>query len=173
MSTHKISIRLSVNDIDKAINSIEKYQQELQNKCELFVKRLAETGIPVIDRAIGSTAGDSSTEHYTHIDIRHFQNYSSATLVLEGEDILFIEFGAGVHYNTAAGTSPHPLGEKLGYTIGSYGYGQGANDYWFYMAETGESVMSHGTRATKPMFYASKKIRDQMLQIAKEVFGNG
>ena len=29
------------------------------------------------------------------------------------------------------GTSPHPKGEEFGYTIGSYGKGQGSKDFWF------------------------------------------
>lgn len=39
--------------------------------------------------------------------------------------MLFIEFGAGIHYNGSAGSSPHPKGNEFGYTIGSYGKGLG------------------------------------------------
>ena len=43
--------------------------------------------------------------------------------------------------------------------------------FWFYYADTGEAVMSHGTQATMPMYRAGLEMRRQILAIAKEVFG--
>ena len=95
-----------------------------------------------------------------------------ATLIVSGKDLLFIEFGAGVHYNGAVGSSPHPLGASKGYTIGSYGKGNGSKDAWYYYSDTGEVVKSHGTQATMPVYKAGVEMRQQMLKIAKEVFSS-
>lgn len=170
----KRTIKIDLFDsksLQLAIKQIQQYQDDLQRKCELFVRRLAEVGIPIIDQNISAAAGDSDKNHNTYIKLNSFGSYSQATLVCEGKDLLFIEFGAGVHYNGSAGSSPHPKGEELGYTIGSYGKGQGKNDFWFYYADTGEVVMSHGTQATMPMYRAVLEMRRQILAIAKEVFG--
>lgn len=159
--------------LNKAIEELEKLKESLKTKSDIFIEKLLMTGIPVIDERIASANGDSDRSHYTHIKIRSFGDYTQATLTVEGKDIVFIEFGAGIHFNTSAGSSPHPKGVELGYTIGSYGYGQGAKDFWFYTADTGESIMSYGTEATMPMHEAEMEIIRNIQKIAKEVFGNG
>lgn len=169
--TLKINLFDGGKTLKEAISYIEKYRDDLPRKCELFVRKLAEVGIPVIDQNISAAAGDSDKNHNTYIKINSFGSYSQAELIVESRSILFLEFGAGVHYNGNAGGSPHPLGAEKGYTIGSYGKGQGKNDFWFYYADTGEAVMSHGTQATMPLYKAGLEIRRQILAIAKEVFG--
>lgn len=168
----KIHISLSEKSIRNAINEIEVYKRQFIERNEAFVRRLAELGIPVIDQNIAAAQGDSDKSHNTYIKINSFGSYSEAKLVVEGKSILFIEFGAGIRYNGSSGTSPHPKGEEFGYTIGSYGKGQGSKDFWFYYADTGESVMSHGTEATMPVFRASQEIIQNIRRIAREVFGN-
>lgn len=168
----RIRISLSEKSIRNAINEIEVYKRQFVERNEVFVRRLAELGIPVIDQNIAAAQGDSDKSHNTYIKINSFGSYSEAKLVVEGKSILFIEFGAGIRYNGSSGTSPHPKGEEFGYTIGSYGKGQGSKDFWFYYADTGESVMSHGTEATMPVFRASQEIIQNIRRIAREVFGN-
>jgi len=167
----KISIDLSVSSIEEAIREIEEYKNSLVYKTAKFVERLADIGIPVIDANM-YTEGDSNPEHNVYVRMRSFGAYSEAVLVLQGKDILFIEFGAGVHYNGAVGMSPHPKGQDMEYTIGSYGQGKGANDSWVYFSEDeGRFKTSHGTKASMPMYKAGVEIRRQVLQIAREVFG--
>lgn len=172
MAQRKISIRLNRKDIQDTIQKLETIEKNLIRRQNEFVRRLAQVGIPIIQQNINMAVGDSNKTHTTRIEISNSPNKTIAKLVVEGEDIIFIEFGAGVHYNTPAGTSPHPKGEKKGYTIGSYGYGHGAKDFWYYKDETGEYVRSYGTRATMPLYKASLKMRDEMVRIAKEVFFN-
>lgn len=172
MARKTINIDLFNNrSLDEAIRQIRQYQNSLNDKCALFVRRLAEVGIPVIDENIAAAQGDSDKGHNTYIKINSFGSYSQAELIVESKSILWIEFGAGVHFNGHLGSSPHPKGEELGYTIGSYGKGQGKNDFWFYYADSGEAVMSRGTQATMPVYKAGLEIKRQILKIAREVFG--
>ena len=173
MAQKKFKIGLSQEEIQGLIDSLKAYKKELYSKNEIFVRRLCEIGIPVIDANIASAKGDSNKSHYTHIEVQHFQDYAQARLIVEGADLLFIEFGSGIHYNGSAGSSPHPKGGEFGYTIGSYGKGQGKKDGWWYYADTGEAVYSHGTEATMPVYKASLEIIQKIRQIAREVFGNG
>lgn len=172
MAERTIKGNLSVSGIQKMIDEVNAYKQSLLNKNDEFVRRLAELGIPIINERIAEAKGDSDKEHNTYIRLNSYQDYSQATLIVDGKDIAFIEFGAGVHYNGAAGSSPNPKGAELGYTIGSYGKGYGANDYWYYVADTGESVRSYGTQATMPVYSTSVAMRQEMMRIAKEVFGS-
>ena len=167
-----IKMNLSAGSIQNAVKELQKYKQSLISKNDLFVQRLAEVGIPVINANIAAAQGDSDKNHNTYIKLNSFGSYSRAVLVVEGADLLMIEFGAGIHYNTPAGTSPHPKGQELGYTIGSYGKGHGAEDYWYYQAESGETVRSYGTESTMPVYKASVEIRQKIRQIAKEVFSS-
>lgn len=166
----KISIDLSVSSIEEAIREIEEYKNSLTYKVAQFVERLASAGIPVIEENM-YTEGDSSTEHNVYVKINSFGAYSEATLVLQGKDIAFIEFGAGVHYNGAVGTSPHPKGQEMQLTIGSYGKGHGAEEYWWYVDESGAPIYSRGTKASMPMYKAGVEMRQTFINIAKEVFG--
>ena len=163
-------MRLSQDSISKAIAEIEDYKRILLNNTRCFVERLVEEGFRVVDANM-VTAGDSSPEHMNIVKISADGSCVRATLTVKGHDLLFIEFGAGIHYNGAVGTSPNPFGEKMGYTIGSYGKGKGANDYWRYLDESGRWKTSHGTQASMPMYKADMEIRSKFLSIAKEVFG--
>ena len=167
-----IKCTLSQKSIRKAIDEIKNYQKSLRNKNEIFIKRLCELGIPVIDQNILVAQGDSDKNHNTYIKINNFGDYAEAHLICEGIDLLFIEFGAGIHYNGTAGSSPHPKGEEFGYTIGSYGQGKGKNDSWVYVSDSGEWVRSYGTEATMPMYKASVEIIQNIRKIAKEVFSS-
>lgn len=172
MANKSIKMELSHKSIQDTIKQLRAYQKSLASKNEEFVRRLAELGIPVIDENIALAQGDSDKNHNTYIRINNFGNYSQATLICEGVALLFIEFGAGIHYNTPAGTSPHPKGQELDYTIGSYGQGNGKNDSWVYYADSGEWVRSYGTEATMPVYKASVEIMQNIRKIAKEVFGS-
>lgn len=161
---------LSSKSVLSAIKEIEKYRDDLTNKAEMFVRRLCELGVPVIQNNVMLANGDSEKSTKTQIEVTSSRTYVKAELIWEGKAVAFIEFGSGIHYNGEAGTSRHPKGSELGYTIGSYGYGLGANDYWHYKDETGNWKTSHGTEATMPMYSASLVIQDNIRKIAREVF---
>lgn len=167
-----IKMTLSTDSIQKAIDEVLKYKEEMNLKTMELVSRLADIGLEVID-ANKYSSGDSDFN-----DIRSYvwldsdgSTKSRATLVLNGKDIAFIEFGAGVHFNGSAGGSPNPFGVQLGYTIGSYGQGQGANDYWVYYDESlGRFKTSHGTEAAQPLAKADEEIRNKFISEARKVF---
>lgn len=174
-------------DIDKAIKALEEYKTRLNTRGEIFLRRLAEVGIPVINARIAQAQGDSDPRHYTHIEVFSYGDYSEARLVVEGKDIAFFEFGAGVHFNGEAGSSSRKSesgtrngadysitgGQELGYTIGSYGKGQGKNDSWFYKADNGDVIRSYGTEATMPVYHATIEILNSIERIAREVYKDG
>lgn len=179
MRRKTISTNLSESGVRRMIAKLKGEGEWLTDKVVELTKRLAEVGIPVVDKnvqAAGYTVdadgieSGSDTEHLTYVKVDTFGTFARATLVLEGRDILFIEFGAGVYHNTPVGTSPNPKGAEMGYTIGSYGKGLGANETWSYPDGTGAFVRSHGTKATMPMYRASLEVRDKFMKVTKEVF---
>lgn len=173
--------RLSVKELDNLKRELLEYRDNtLQNKLDQFVRELAETGIPVIESRVAEAGvtydskgvqSGSDTEHNTYVKVDSLIGMSRATLVLEGREILFIEFGSGVTYNGAVASSPHLKGQENGFLIGTYGIGHGSQQIWGYYADSGELVLTRGTKATMPMYEASLKIINSVVSVARRVFG--
>lgn len=179
MARHTIKISLSENLINEAIRQLKQYKEWITEKTFQLVKELAEVGIPVIDEnmakanytydAEGIRSG-SNTNHYTYVKLRSFGGYNEAILTVEGKELMFIEFGAGVFYNGEAGTSPHPKGEVNGMVIGSYGEGHGVQKIWGYYADSGELILTHGVEAQMPVYKADMEIIQKYAEVARRVF---
>lgn len=180
MAKRTFNIGLNLKDIENLKNQLIQYRDvEIPAKMREAVRRLAELGIPVIEQKMSEASytydekgiqSGSDTEHNTYIDVKSFGDTAVAKLVLQGREVLFIEFGAGTYYNTATGDTPHPLGKEYGYLIGSYEMGNGAKQVWGYYSESGELVLTRGTKATMPMYHADQAIILMAEEIIKEVF---
>lgn len=170
-----IRISLSEKEIDRAIKELEQYKREIIRKTELLrtkvaerIANLAQSGFngAVVDDLTGESGGVRKADVRVSIDER--ENVS--IVIAAGEDAVWVEFGAGVYHNGSAGSSPHPEGSTLGFTIGGYGKGMGKRQTWgFY--EDGELRLTHGTPAVMPMYNAVKTVCDEIADIVKEVFG--
>lgn len=165
-----INVELSQSSISKAIEKLKKYRDSLKLKNELFLRRLAETGIAVIDARIAEAEGDSDKSHDVTFKVHSYGDYSQGTLTLMGNDILFIEFGSGIHYNSS---NPEHA-SKFGYGVGTYPGQTHAFDPegWWYRDSTGVAQHSYGTQATMPMLSASRAMILTVRQIAREVYGS-
>lgn len=165
----KISMTLSRSSINDAINVLKAYKKELINKNEIFIQRLAQLGIKVIDIKVNQSLGDSD-DAKSSVWVDSMGRIVRAELHLTGKDALMIEFGAGIYYNTPG---QHPLEDEFGYGVGTYpGQTHAFDDYWFYTDEQGNTgQISYGTQATMPMYSASIEMYQQVVQIAREVFG--
>ena len=165
---------LSEKSLKDAQRRVIRYRNAFVNKNRTFVQELVKAGITVMSENLVPEQGDSEPPEIPttpHVFMGVHEGIMKATLRLRGKDVMFVEFGAGITYNTPVGTSPNPLGVELGFTIGSYGMGQGAQEYWFYEKD-GIKYKSYGTQATMPMYKADMEIRTKFADIAKRVFGN-
>jgi hypothetical protein len=168
-----ISISLSDEGINKALNDLSEYKRELVSKTKIFQEKLAsdlaheaETGF---NNAILDDLTDGS-QIMGNVDVSVDTRGDITVVVANGEDAVWIEFGAGVYHNGSPGTSPHPKGAELGLTIGSYGKGYGKKKAWGYFDGT-ELKVTHGTPASMPMVKAVTTICNKVVTIAREVFG--
>lgn len=164
----KISMNLSSKSVSNAINDLKQYQESLLKKNDIFVMRLAQLGADIAEQQIELADGDSNKYHDLQIIPRSFGTYSQATIKLDGEDILFIEFGSGIHYNPR--NTEHA--QEFGYGIGTYPGQTHAFDPkgWWYRDSAGDTHHSYGTRATAPMLNASRTIIMEIRRIAREVY---
>ena len=168
----KINVGLSLKSIEEAIEKLEKYQNKIEEAARIFTQKLAELGVQTIDTTIAGTPADpnASMEHMTEFyEVESSDDGVTFTIHLTGENVLFIEFGTGVHYNGPVGTSPHPKGAELGYTIGSYGLGQGANEYWWY-TEDGQKIRTSGQAAACSIPAAVSVMTENIVNYAKDAW---
>lgn len=172
MAKKVIKFGLSEREIDRALKELEQYKQDLIRKTEILRERIAEriadqsrsgfTGAIVDDLLKG---GQRTAEVNVSVEARD----NISVVIASGEDAIWAEFGAGVYRNGSAGSSPHPKGAELGFTIGGYGKGMGKKETWgFY--EDGELRLTHGTPAVMPMYNAVKTVCAEIADIAREVF---
>ena len=168
--------------IDAAVREIREYSAWVQRKTEELRRRVAQlicdSALPVFQSAIadgtfkvvvdGKTEPESPVIGGVTVSVEDRGNIT--VVIANGEDAVFMEFGAGVYYNGAVGSSPNPLGTGLGYTIGSYGKGNGAKRVWGFKGADGKVHLTHGVPASMPLYNAVKSVADDIERIAKEVF---
>lgn len=170
---------LSQSSIAELQRQLKAYQNDLSRKCELVVKTLVDIGRPIVESNIAQaqiTYGDKNiqsgadTSHNTTVKITSLKDYARADFVVDGKEIVFIEFGSGVYHNAPPGASSHPKGQEFGFVIGSYGQHKGVQKVWGYYADSGELILTHGVEATMPMYKAVQEMYKQAPNVVKKVF---
>jgi len=176
-----IRMTLDPASINAAVRELEAYKKRVQDRTEELRKRVAQYIVdhaqPVFDSAVAadlvmSKEPGQKWEHESpqtgDVQVTTQDNGDITLVIATGHDAIFMEFGAGVYNNTPVGTSPHPNGAGLGFTIGSYGP-NGAKDTWGYY-DNGKLYLTHGTPASMPMYRATQAAINDIAEIAKEVF---
>ena len=177
MNKHTFRCDLSPESIRKAANDLRQYRQGLPSKAEELRRQIAERiaadarggfATALVDDLLQGGSRNADVEVKT-------DDTGTASIVIaigkdpKGTDAIWCEFGAGVYHNGPVGSSPHPKGAELGFTIGTYGEGKGARQVWgFY--DDGELKLTHGTPASMPMYNAMQRVCDEIARIAQEVF---
>ena len=176
----KIKMELTTASVRNALYEVQKYRDDLKRRTELLRQRIgevirwtAEDGFAsaIVDDTFMTVSGGVKTPvepRHAQVDVSIHDEGDTTVILANGEDAVWVEFGAGVHHNGSVGSSPHPNGAGLGFTIGSYGT-NGRKEVWgFY--EGGQLVLTHGTPASMPMYRGVREACDHIAEIAREVF---
>lgn len=174
MGKRKITVELTESGIDKAIKELEEYKKDIKRKTALLQDRIAKRIEEEADKGFASAVVDDLVRGgYQKPDVT--VNYTTrgdiSVVVAQGEDAVWVEFGAGVYHNGNLGSSPHPRGSELGMTIGGYGQGKGKQKSWGFKDADGTLHVTRGTPAQMPLEKAVLSVLDELPQMAKEVFG--
>jgi hypothetical protein len=174
MSKTTIEIGLNVASINKAIQDLEKHRQDVMQKSELFRRRVAELISDYSASGFNGAIVDDITPksggaRVANVSMSVEDGDKVSVVIASGEDAVWVEFGAGVYHNGAAGSSPNPYGQELGFTIGGYGTNGTKKTWGFY--EGDQLIITHGTPATMPMYNAVQRVVRDIDTIAREVFG--
>ncbi len=160
-----ITMKLSSSSIKDAITEMKSFRDSINAKMDKLLEKLAYIGVKEASvrftTAIYDGVNDSSVTMEPIKD--------GYCIKAEGRAVAFIEFGAGVYHNPG---EPYPNPRPDGIVgIGEYGKGYGKRQAWGFRDDSGELVITHGTPAAMPLWYASEEMRDAILATFKEVFG--
>ena len=175
------------SSVDAAVQELRDYSKRVQRKADELRDRVAQfivnQAAPVFASAIADDTfkvingkGDKATPEGAVIggvDVKVESRGDHTTLVIaNGEDAVFMEFGAGVYHNGSVGSSPNPWGADLGFTIGSYGKGNGRKTVWGFRSSDGKIHLTHGVPASMPLFRTVTSVSENIVSIAREVFNS-
>lgn len=155
----------SEKSLRKAAKKVRAYQNKLLANNKEFVKDLAVVGLDEASKYLDVIAEDYAKPSFStlqpHVYNGDKKGTMSTTIRLQGEQAVFVEFGAGVYYNGNPHGSPHPWGVELGFTIGDYGMHQGLKKAWVH-----DGHLYKGTPAAMPLFHASEAIKQNARVLA-------
>ena len=159
-------MQLSENSIKDAIRQLAEYKAWIEKKTALLAEKLALIGAR--EASIRFTTAMYDGNNDVNVTVGPIEN--GWAIKARGEAVCFIEFGAGVYHNPS---EPYPNPRPDGVVgIGEYGKGHGKQKAWGFYDDADQLVITRGTPAAMPMYYAEKEMEDQISQIAMEVFGS-
>lgn len=162
----KKRIVIDLNDLssfDKAIKEITKFEKWVNQKTNELIKRLADEGVNI---ALSHTERASA---YGNTDIEIYSEKGSNgswRIVASGEDVYFVEFGAGIGVDES---DPFVAQADVEVFDGSYSLKHNGpyikTGIWHY-----NGLTLNGIEALKPMYQTQKELEERLVDIAKEVF---
>lgn len=164
----------SVSSINKSIAEINKYIAKLERLETELPKALAEYGATVAKANFDTNIYNfylDGTFDTPNITVTAEPTDNGYAVVANGQEVAFVEFGAGVFFNggdSYAGTRPP---EIVG--IGEYGHGLGQEDSWeFVDRENRVWKKTRGTPASNSMFYTAQEMRSRVEEEARRILAD-
>ena len=164
---------LSVSDINKAIKDLMEYKKELNEKIDIFVKKLAEKGVEIAKDKVTSYQAIDTGELLDSITLKAgdvVKNGSTYYIYTDCNYASFVEFGTGV---VGEDTYPKEFPEDV-----NWNYASGTCVFttkdgrtgWYYPTEDGYRF-TEGMESRPFMTETAIMLSMQVLEVAKEVFG--
>lgn len=160
--------RITLNILDPSsynavIKEIEAYKKESRKKVDELCRRVAEFGLSVASVHFIPDSGNSDVE----LSVEPAPG--GYVLKASGEDVCFMEFGAGV--SAGEGYDTNVLTPPVDITPGSWSSSeQGTKEFATYGSWHHKKVKYTGLAPKMGMYHAAKEMAKQVETIAKEVF---
>lgn len=159
----KIKVELSDEGIDNAIREVRRYKEWVLAKEVELRQKLADRGAQVARIHFTGAAYDGNN----NITVRVDNTGNIAAIYAEGSAVAFIEFGSGLFgYG-------HPQAGEFGMGPGTWSDGPEGKGHWddpngWYYTH---GKKSRGNPPAMGMWNAVRTMSEEILIIAKEVFG--
>ena len=161
-------VGIRVEGMKKTLEVVRKQAELSDERKELFLKKLADefrVSLRVHFNSNWSLYIDNPSPILVGVE-REGDGYA---VYAQGDQVAFIEFGAGVFYNGSGAN--YKLGRPPEISgIGEYGKGKGKQNTWGYYDDTGALHLTHGNPPANAFYHASVDTRRKIRDIAREVF---
>ena len=161
-----ITMSLSTKSINAAIKELKAYRKSIDGKVDTLCRKLAEMGAVKVSLGYARAIYNGDKDISVSVE-KTDKGYS---IIASGESVLFVEFGAGVTYG-----SGHPQAAEFGMGPGTYPNGKGHWDDpkgWWIPEEHGGGH-TYGNPPNPVMYETARDLKDEILRVAREVFGFG
>ena len=160
----KITVDLfNPKSIDDAIKELERYSNRLESACMELAERLAKLGAQTVENEYRSASEEKQ------FVVECTQTDNGWTIIAEGENVVFLEFGTGVltedYEHPEAVGLPNISPGSYSQTEGRGNFVVGSHEYWYYRKKR-----YSGTIATHGFYFAKREMKEQAILIAREVF---
>lgn len=183
MATKRLYLNaLSIKSIDKLKKAIVDYENDLQAKLVLFCERLSQYGVEAAQANIVNLDAVFSGDLFR--SIYNEQQYATKDTVVfivatNSEHAIYVEMGTGMvgAENPYPGNLPavYRFGKTTEWTMEHAGSGirklKDGRYGWFYQRD-GQWYFTEGMPSRPFMWFASMDMQEQVVRIAREVFGN-
>jgi hypothetical protein len=167
-----ISVRLDPASIAKAIQELQEYQKDIENKTRLLVQRLTDYGAEIARVKIVSMGAYYSGELLSGVDGYYSPTLNAGFVKVTNDHAAFVEFGTGV----VGQNTPHKNGEYLSKASWQYATGpkifttQNGKVGWIYPTDDGGFRFTEGMKSRPFMYETALELQSKFDQMAKEVF---
>ena len=166
-------ISIQIEGLNKAIEAIEVQKGLTESRKRKFLLRLAEAFRDEADVHFSNFALSEWSMGYQYewtppIDVTVKAEGDGYAVLAQGEQVAFVEFGAGVFYNgteSYLGTRPP---EIVG--IGEFGDHKGRQNVWGFYDENHNLVLTRGNPPANAMYFGLEAVEKKVKEIAEAVF---
>ena len=162
----------SAKEIEKARQQLIEYQDDLNEKLDLFVRKLCEKGVEIAKEKVSVHDAIDTGELLNSIDLREgdiIKNGSQWFIYTDCDYAKFIEFGTGV----VGENNPYPadIPMEWKYASGTHIFTTKDGRVGWYYFKDGSWHFTEG-QPSKPFLYETAlELRELIVEVAKEVFG--
>lgn len=159
------------NSIMNAYKELAAWRRQFNYRCKRFVQLIAKEGAEVAQQVYGEgqtwTEDDVKITSFT-VQVEAVPTDSGYAIVANGEQVCFLEFGAGVY---AGG---NPLGKNMPFDVraGSWSESAEGKHTWSKWLASGKAMQDYPYNQphSPGMYMAWKAIMDKTREIAYKVF---
>lgn len=164
-ATSTRSILSALEQFERYISRIERLKTELPKALAEFGKVYAQDGYDSAyhNLFIGEDPGP------TNINVTVKQTENGWSIIANGAEVCFVEFGAGVYLNSEGYLGEKPPG-IVGY--GEWGLGLGKNEHWYFKDSKDDIHITYGTKASNVLYYTAEEMRRRIEKEARRILAD-
>lgn len=175
-------IKVETPNLNTVIAQLRAKQKELQMKNGELIDKIVEKGNQKLSDKLSVAEYDGEMKASV-APVEYDPAEQSVSIGIAGSAVTFIEFGTGTFY-----PDNHPMMDEFEFKRGTFGKGLGANPPWYFRATNGAIgknaigevdavtasgaviIKTYGNPANRVVYNTAKELREELKDIAKEVY---